>query len=261
MSEQENKEEKTGIDVNVEINVIVIAISGATRSGKGTLARRLFTELGGAKCCKKLCQDSCFDLKMIFGEELKGNWEDPRALNHDQFLQNVNQLIADSKSKDENGSDTGIIKKYVILEGFLLFHDERILQLSDYKIWLEIPHDVCYERRMRTKAVPEQYFHSKLWPGYQAYRKRVFGNEKLVQEMIEIDGTLKMQIILQKALKQMGIEYEISENSDEAFVVEKPHFEFSTITNDSASKPVKPHPVDALNKMFEKNQSNRCLVM
>merc|ERR1719203_2684654 len=83
---------------SVDTKVIVIMISGATRSGKGTLARRLFQELGGKTCCKKLCQDSCFDLETIFGE-LSGNWEDPRALNHDQFLQKVNQLIIECKQE------------------------------------------------------------------------------------------------------------------------------------------------------------------
>ena len=178
--------------------VIVIAISGATRSGKGILVDRLFMALGGGECCKRICQDTC----------LKGIRQDPGAMNHDLFLESVNQLIAESRMDlMESGFGSGPTVKYVILEGFLSFYDERILQLSDYKIWLEIPRDVCYQRRMRTKPVPEEYFRSKLWPGYQAYRQRVFGNERLRRELIVIDGTWKMQIILERVLREIRVEY------------------------------------------------------
>ena len=82
--------------------------------------------------------------------------------------------------------------------------------------------------------------------------------EELVKEMMDIDGTLNTQIILQKVLNHMGIEYEIAEDKVEAFEVEKPHFPFTTTPADPATKP---HPVDALNKMSQQNQKGRCIVM
>ena len=151
-----------------ECKVIVIGISGATRSGKGTLSRKLLNELGGATMCTNLCQDSCFDTSVIYGE-LKGNWEDPRALNHDAFLGRVQEAIKKAKIPQEPESDSHSVH-YVILEGFLLFHDERIVQLLDHVFWLELSKDVCHSRRMSTKRVPEDYFQRYLWPGYQTYR-------------------------------------------------------------------------------------------
>eukprot|EP01083_Nonionella_stella_P117939 351905_1 len=117
-----------------DVQVIVIGIGGATRSGKGTLARKLYKELGGKDVCYSLCQDYFFDRKVIY-EELDGNWEDPRALNHDAYLSKINETIEKAKQCVLQATNN---KRYVILEGFLLFHDERLVELLDHKFWLEI---------------------------------------------------------------------------------------------------------------------------
>eukprot|EP01084_Bolivina_argentea_P029289 54351_1 len=201
---------------NNEIQIIVIGVSGATRSGKGTLSKKLFYELGGKNLCILLCQDQFFDRKTIY-QELNGNWEDPRALNHDAFLSKINDTIKKLKTDVATGVNTNQMIKYLILEGFLLFHDNRIVDLMHYKYWLDINKQTCYNRRMHTKRVPENYFHKNLWPCYQKYRKSVFKNKQLVSEMTQIDGMLRTQTILQTALKQMNIDYEIKEDKDENF--------------------------------------------
>eukprot|EP01083_Nonionella_stella_P051433 136542_1 len=196
-----------------DVEVIVIGIGGATRSGKGTLARKLYKELGGKDVCYSLCQDYFFDRKVIY-EELDGNWEDPRALNHDAYLSKINETI--EKAKKCVLPETNI-KRYVILEGFLLFHDERLVELLDYKFWLEISKKTCHDRRMRTKTVPEIYFQKQLWPCYQMYRKRVFKNKAFAHGLTQMNGTLRTQIILQTALKELGVDYAIEEDKKEPF--------------------------------------------
>eukprot|EP01084_Bolivina_argentea_P029290 54352_1 len=192
---------------NNEIQIIVIGVSGATRSGKGTLSKKLFYELGGKNLCILLCQDQFFDRKTIY-QELNGNWEDPRALNHDAFLSKINDTIKKLKTDVATGVNTNQMIKYLILEGFLLFHDNRIVDLMHYKYWLDINKQTCYNRRMHTKRVPENYFHKNLWPCYQKYRKSVFKNKQLISKITQIDGTLKTQSILQIALKQLNINEE-----------------------------------------------------
>eukprot|EP01083_Nonionella_stella_P117938 351903_1 len=196
-----------------DVQVIVIGIGGATRSGKGTLARKLYKELGGKDVCYSLCQDYFFDRKVIY-EELDGNWEDPRALNHDAYLSKINETIEKAKQCVLQATNN---KRYVILEGFLLFHDERLVELLDHKFWLEISKKTCHDRRMRTKTVPEIYFQKQLWPCYQMYRKRVFKNKSFVQGLTQMNGTLRTQIILQTALKQLAVDYHIEEDKNEPF--------------------------------------------
>lgn len=187
--------------------VVVIGISGATRSGKTSLASHLFVELGDDNC-KWLCQDKHFMRKVIY-EQLNGNWEDPRALNHDAYLKKIKQVIEQFKEPNiENESDPPSTK-YVILEGFLLFYDKRLVELLDYKFWLEISKQVCHDRRMNTKPVEEDYFANNVWPGYQKYRKRVFDSDELVTDVTEIDGTINIHEIVKTALNKMGIKYEI----------------------------------------------------
>merc|ERR1712048_701496 len=109
------------------------------------------------------------------------------------------------------------VVKYVILEGFLLFHDERLVQLMDYMFWLEVPRDTCRFRRMITKRVPEEYFTNNIWPCYEKYRKTTFENEETSNKLTQIDGTMATQLVLQTALKRMGIEYNITSHKAEWF--------------------------------------------
>ena len=54
----------------------------------------------------------------------------------------------------------------------------------------------------------------------------------------------------------LGIAYEIAEDKDAAFEVEKPHFPFTTTPADPATKP---HLVDALNKISQqKTERSLC---
>lgn len=209
--EKKTETESLAADENKDVEIIIVGISGATRSGKGTLAKKMYYELGGKENCIWLCQDGFFLYNKIY-DELNGNWEDPRALDHDAFLAKIKKAIDNLKSKEDKEKT-----KYIVLEGFLLFYDKRIVELLDYKIWMNISRKVCYHRRMTTKPVKPEYFDKNLWPGHLEYKKQVFDDKELITDMTEIDGTLKSQEILQIGLKKIGIDYEIQEDKAEPF--------------------------------------------
>ncbi|KAJ6247786.1 hypothetical protein M0813_18421 [Anaeramoeba flamelloides] len=137
---------------------LVVGISGATRSGKTSLLMGL-QEL---YLSNVMLGDHYFSLEKIV--ELKNNWDHPEAIDHDLFLKEAKEKY--QQAKNENCD-------FLIIEGFMLFWDDRMLDLLDIKIWLEIDRETCYTRRMKTKRVSENYFNEKLWPNYVEYNKLV----------------------------------------------------------------------------------------
>ncbi|ETO29874.1 hypothetical protein RFI_07247 [Reticulomyxa filosa] len=194
MSKSDSKE---NVDISSsKSTVIVIGISGATRSGKGTLARNLVTYIGEEHCLC-ICQDKFFDVEKIYAK-LDGNWEIPEALKPEEFLKQISKMIDSQKAKKSG-------KKYVIIEGFLAFTDSRICNLLDVMFWLDINKEVCYQRRMTTKRVPHDYFEQYLWPGHLQYKSNVFENAQLKQRIVHIDGTLHASKILDMALDTLQL--------------------------------------------------------
>ena len=194
---------KTIISDNRTYEVVVIGISGATRSGKSTLTYFL-KKLLGPNNCKTLHQDKYFDTMKIYSE-LNGNWDTPKALNHDAFYKNVAKEI---KSYKEKISRKDINKHfYIILEGFMLFYDERINKYIDHFVWIEIPKKICYKRRMSTKPETPTYFRKYIWPNHQQYKGNIFGengDSKIKDKLLIVDGTASVDSIIQRTLKQIG---------------------------------------------------------
>lgn len=57
------------------------------------------------------------------------------------------------------------------MEGFLLFSQKDIQDALDIKIFLDLSEADIYTRRMRTKPIPEDYFHNCLLKGYKEYKE------------------------------------------------------------------------------------------
>ena len=186
-------------------DVKVVGISGATRSGKSQLTRRIERTLGGDKCTT-IHQDHYFDTIKI-SVQLEGNWDTPDALDHDRLLAKVMNTISAVKVPNPN-----LYGKccWVILEGFMMFYDSRLVECIDYFVWLEINKKECYKRRMATKRESKRYFNDWLWPNHQRYRESIFGsdqdNDSLCKDdrFVSIDGTMSYSESLQTTLSHIG---------------------------------------------------------
>merc|ERR1711907_190856 len=165
---------------------VCIGISGATRSGKSTLAKTLRLALG-EESSVVLAQDRHFNLRRI--QANGGNWEASSSLDHEAFYQEV--IAARTTA--------GI--QYVICEGFRSFFDERLLQLMHVTIWLDIDEAVCEERRQRTKRVPPGYFAEFIWPSHLEYEAKVMAQQP--GNLLRIDGTLGKGDIESTALRHI----------------------------------------------------------
>ena len=68
-----------------------------------------------------------------------------------------------------------------MIEGFLLFDDERILNFCDKKLFLNIDDNTILFRRMTTLRVPYDYFNYCILPRAQSYRNKI---EKIKDKQI-----------------------------------------------------------------------------
>ena len=172
----------------------VIGISGATRSGKTQLSKGLYNLIGSNRSCHvvKLGQDRYFFDYKTLGAKLANpfdiNWDHPSAMNWDKFYSEINRI---------KKGFVGIGNCFLIIEGFMIFYEKRLRDLFDCMIWLDIDKLTCYNRRMKTSSVPEEYFQTKLWPNYIDYRNLLF--EELKSPLFVIDGTKSQKVVLQTA--------------------------------------------------------------
>eukprot|EP00753_Platysulcus_tardus_P022468 PLAT9622.1.p1 GENE.PLAT9622.1~~PLAT9622.1.p1 ORF type:complete len:161 (+),score=38.09 PLAT9622.1:68-550(+) len=150
-----------GHDEECVLVPLIIGISGATRSGKSTLARAL-SACWPEDAARVLAGDTWFDKKKIKGE-LGGNWETPAGIKWDDMLQAVKDAAEELKRTAASGRGA------VIVDSFLLYHDERLRKLLDVRLFVDVPREVVYSRRMETAPVTERYFQDSLWPAYADY--------------------------------------------------------------------------------------------
>ena len=84
------------------------------------------------------------------------NWERPENLKFKELLEHLTSLKEGKEvhtktfPKKKGGISKKIIlkpKPLIIVEGFMLFKDEKIRDMLDIKIYLDIPKEVMLERR------------------------------------------------------------------------------------------------------------------
>jgi len=113
---------------------------------------------------------------MLSHNEFKRLWAYEMSQNHD-----FDQLL---KHFEENLSKNNDL---VILEGFRMFYDERLVEKMDVMFYLKMPKDLCYYRRMSTFEVTEGCFQHSLWPLHEEYDRDVLEKYAKNEKFIIID--------------------------------------------------------------------------
>lgn len=139
--------------------MLVIGICGASGSGKSTLARELEAKLN--KRCVYLKQDCYYKdhPEMSFEERTAINYDEPQAFEHDDLCAD---LLALREGKSITAKDYDYVEhrrcdsdsriepaEVVLIEGIHVFYDERVRELMDLKIYIQVDSDVCLLRRVK----------------------------------------------------------------------------------------------------------------
>lgn len=138
---------------------MLIGIGGVSRSGKSTLARMLVNHFrDSGKTAIVLNQDDfVFPTTQIPRVKDKVDWEHPLSINHDLLWETAQFYIERFE--------------VVIIDGFLAFHDSRLRERYDKRVFVSVSKETFLERKendLRWGDIPRWFF-EHIWESYLLY--------------------------------------------------------------------------------------------
>ncbi len=142
----------------------IIAIAGASASGKTLLAqtvyRELIQELGESCDVAILAEDAYYrdQSHLAMADRELTNYDHPDAFEHELLLTHLQSLndgqaisipSYDFTQHTRAGATTHIAAaKVILVEGILLLSDPRLRECFDIKVFVDTPLDICLLRRI-----------------------------------------------------------------------------------------------------------------
>lgn len=193
----------------------VIGIAGASGSGKTTLAAELARELDGI----------CFPIDNYYrdlshlphSERLKQNFDDPALIDSSLLALHLAALARgeiierplydfSNYTRIPDGTDSVQGGPFVLVEGLFALYYPELLPCYQFRIYLDTPDDVCFERRLRRDIVergrtPESVrlqYESTVRPASIAFVRPCSGKADLI-----IDGTSALDWKVEQVLAEM----------------------------------------------------------
>ncbi|WP_372651856.1 uridine kinase [Halobacteriovorax sp.] len=170
------------------MEVTIVGVAGGSGSGKTTFARRLREKLGESECCV-LGQDSYyFDQSKRFDHDGGAvNFDHPDSIDFNLLAKHIAELkkgnsvnvpIYDfaTHSRSSEG-DTLSPRRLIFVDGILIFSQPQVVEELDYKIYMDCPEDLRFERRLyrdvhergRTKEGVRNQFYKQVKPMHDLF--------------------------------------------------------------------------------------------
>ncbi len=143
---------------------LIIGIAGGTGSGKSTVARRVAEALrsgAGAASVAFLDMDAYYRnfAHLAMAERRRVNWDHPDAFDVDLLVDHLNRLTR-GEAVDKpvydfvqhvRAPETVAVSPadVIVIDGILLFVDERVRELCDVKVYVDADADVRLIRRLK----------------------------------------------------------------------------------------------------------------
>ncbi|MDH2923994.1 uridine kinase [Nicoletella semolina] len=143
---------------------IVIAIAGASASGKSLIASTIYKELKeelGQDDIGIISEDAYYrdQTHLAMEERIKTNYDHPSSMDHALLVSQLKALkqgqsvnIPEYDYTEHNRKPTVTHfspKRIIILEGILLLTDEEIRNEINVSIFVDAPLDICFIRRLK----------------------------------------------------------------------------------------------------------------
>ena len=167
------------------IPLITIGISGPSGSGKSLFCSRLSEELIQHKI--EVIKQDCYyknQIHLDFEERSKLNYDHPEAFDNTLFVQHVGKLRNGIKinvptydfAKHLRKSSTVIVKppNVLILEGIMLFVDDKLKKMIDIKVFMDSPLDICICRRIQRDLLERGRDISSIIEQYHKYTRPMY---------------------------------------------------------------------------------------
>ena len=143
---------------------IIIAITGASASGKSLIASTVHRELRdelGTEAIGIISEDSYYkdQSHLDFETRTQTNYDHPSSMDRDLLISHLKELKAgravdipvyDYAQHNRTSEVTHFEpKKIIILEGILLLTDERVRNEVSFSVFVDAPLDICFIRRLQ----------------------------------------------------------------------------------------------------------------
>jgi uridine kinase len=194
---------------------VVMAIAGASGSGKTTLAAELARDLDGIY----FPIDNYYrDLSHLpFSERVTQNFDDPALIESSLLAEHVAALargeairrpLYDFATHTRVPGRTEALRagSFVLVEGLFALYYPELLPLYQFRVYVDTPDDICFERRMRRDTVergrtPESVrvqYETTVRPSSVSYVRPSMAHADLV-----IDGTAALDWKVEQVLSEM----------------------------------------------------------
>lgn len=145
-------------------NLTIIAVVGASASGKSLFAQTIYDELVdelGANSMTIIKEDSYYRCQdhLPFEERIKTNYDHPKAFEHELLAQHLLELSQGlpinvpvySYTEHTRSDEVEVINpaKVILVEGILLLTDKALRKRFDINIFMDTPLDICLIRRIK----------------------------------------------------------------------------------------------------------------
>ena len=139
---------------------LIIGLVGGSGSGKTTVARAILDSLGEVEAAF-IDQDAYYkDLAHLsLAERTQVNFDHPDALDNDLLVAHLSSLangVAIEKPTYDFAAHTRaeetirvVPSDVILVDGILLFVDPRVRRLLDIKVYVDVPDDVRFIRRLQ----------------------------------------------------------------------------------------------------------------
>lgn len=198
----------------IEMNWLIVGITGVTCSGKSSLARSIINELNSKSIqfpqritignVKLLKQDDYFHPKTSvehtwIPEFNYINREILTALNMSKMIDDLNDIVGPSHQQYNKTKAEDCVLNILVIEGFLIFNCKEIRDMCQIKIDVRISCDECLKRRSTRKYNPPNppgYFEKIIWPFYL----RHLDEYKNLDDLHVMNGELPEEVVLNEVL-------------------------------------------------------------
>ncbi len=168
----------------------IIAIAGASASGKSLFASTVYQELVaefGGERISVLAEDAYYRNQdhLSMDQRVLTNYDHPAAFEHELLAQHLQQLRDDGQSIEmpqycykTHTRKTETIRvqsaKVILVEGILLLSDARLRELFNITVFMDTPLDICLLRRIKRDVEERGRSISSITEQYENYVRPAF---------------------------------------------------------------------------------------
>ncbi len=168
----------------------IIAIAGASASGKSLFASTVYQELVaefGGERISVLAEDAYYRNQdhLSMDQRVLTNYDHPAAFEHELLAQHLQQLRDEGQSIEmpqycykTHTRKTETIRvqsaKVILVEGILLLSDARLRELFNITVFMDTPLDICLLRRIKRDVEERGRSISSITEQYENYVRPAF---------------------------------------------------------------------------------------